>query len=146
MLPNILKYHWIGGVPLVAQWWRICPPRQETRVWSLVQEDPACHRATKPMHHSWACALESGSHSYWSLHPWACDLHREKLQQRDAGAQQCKECPQLTATIEECSNEDPAPKTNAFKKQKQWTGSFRFTSHSLGPVNLKTEFSLTWNL
>ena len=44
---------------LVVQWLRICLPIQGTRVWSLVLEDPACHRAAKPAHHSyWACALE----------------------------------------------------------------------------------------
>ena len=32
---------------LVAQWLRICLPMQGTRVRSLVQEDPTCHRATK---------------------------------------------------------------------------------------------------
>ena len=32
---------------------------QGTRVWALVQEDPTCRRATKPVHHNyWAWALE----------------------------------------------------------------------------------------
>ena len=39
---------------------------QETRVQSLVQEDPTCHGATKPMRHYWACALEPGTQSYWN--------------------------------------------------------------------------------
>ena len=34
---------------LVAQWSRICPPMLETRVRSLVREDPTCGRATQPM-------------------------------------------------------------------------------------------------
>ena len=34
---------------LVAQWWGICLPMQETRVWSPVWEDLICHRATKPV-------------------------------------------------------------------------------------------------
>ena len=34
---------------LVAQQYRICLPMQETRVPSLIQEDPTCHRATKSM-------------------------------------------------------------------------------------------------
>ena len=39
--------------------WRICLPMQGTRVWSLVQEDSACHRATKLVsHRCWAHALE----------------------------------------------------------------------------------------
>ena len=40
-------------------------PMQEIQVQSLVWEDPTCPRATKPKRHKyWACALESGSHSY----------------------------------------------------------------------------------
>ena len=40
---------------------------QETRIWSLAQEDPTCCQATKPMcHSSWAGSLESGSCYYWS--------------------------------------------------------------------------------
>ena len=37
---------------------------QETWVWSLVQEDPRCHRATQPVHHSsWSPSpLEPASH------------------------------------------------------------------------------------
>ena len=43
------------GTSLVAQWLRICLPMQGTRVWSLVQEDPTCHGATKPTcHNYWA--------------------------------------------------------------------------------------------
>ena len=34
---------------LVAQGWRICLPMQEARVQSLMQEDPTCCRATKPV-------------------------------------------------------------------------------------------------
>ena len=45
-----LKDHFLGF--LVAQWWRIRLPMPETRVQSLVQEDPTCRGATKPMHHS----------------------------------------------------------------------------------------------
>ena len=52
---------------LVAQWWRIHLPMQEMWVWSLVQEDPTCHGATKPVHrYYWPCALEPGSCNYWS--------------------------------------------------------------------------------
>ena len=43
---------------------------QEARVWSLVQEDPMCNGATKPMGHNyWACALEPGSRIYRVLSP-----------------------------------------------------------------------------
>ena len=39
--------------PQVAQWIRIRQPVQGTQVQSLDQEDPTCHRATKPMNHSY---------------------------------------------------------------------------------------------
>ena len=38
---------------LVAQWIRICLPMQETRIRSLVQEDPTCCGATKPVCHNY---------------------------------------------------------------------------------------------
>ena len=58
------------GTSLVAQWLRICLPRQGTRVRSLVREDPTCRGATKPVHHNyWACALEPASHNYWACMP-----------------------------------------------------------------------------
>ena len=41
------------GTSLVAQWLRICLPMQGTRVQALVQEDPTCHRATKPLRHNY---------------------------------------------------------------------------------------------
>ena len=43
------------GASLVAQWLRIRLPMQGTRVRALVQEDPTCRGATKPMRHNyWA--------------------------------------------------------------------------------------------
>ena len=40
---------------------------QETQVQSLIQEDPTCHRATKPVRlNYWACSLEQGSCNYWA--------------------------------------------------------------------------------
>ena len=38
---------------LVAQWLRIRLPMQGTWVRALVQEDPTCCRATKPMRHNY---------------------------------------------------------------------------------------------
>ena len=61
---------------LVAWWLRIHLPVQGTRVQSLVQEDPTCRRATKPVCHSyWACALEPVSHDYWVCEPQLLSLH-----------------------------------------------------------------------
>ena len=41
------------GTSLVAQWLRICLPMQGTRVRALAQEDPTCHKATKPVRHNY---------------------------------------------------------------------------------------------
>ena len=39
----------VQGLSLVVQWLRFRLPTQGTRVQSLVQEDPTCHGATKPV-------------------------------------------------------------------------------------------------
>ena len=63
---NIVRKQ-LNRTSLVAQWLRISLPIQETWVRSLVQEDPTCRGAIKPVRHNyWACALEPTSHSYWS--------------------------------------------------------------------------------
>ena len=55
----------MNGASLVVQWLRIRLLVQGTQVQALVQEDPTCHGATKPMHHNYrACALEPVSHNY----------------------------------------------------------------------------------
>ena len=55
------------GTSLVVQWLRIRLPVQGTWVQALVQEDPTCHGATKPVRHNyWACALEPLSHNCWA--------------------------------------------------------------------------------
>ena len=53
------KYEWgliingYEGASLVVQWLRIRLPMQGTWVQSLVQEDPTCRGATKPVHHNY---------------------------------------------------------------------------------------------
>ena len=37
----------------VGQWLRIRPPMQGTRIQALVQEDPTCRGATKPVCHNY---------------------------------------------------------------------------------------------
>ena len=80
----------LNGVSLVAQWLRIHLPMQGTRVRALVQEDPTCHRATKPV-----------CHNYWSPHtttteacmPRAGALQQEKPLQWEACALQRRVAP-----------------------------------------------------
>ena len=38
---------------MVAQWLRIRLPMQRTQIRALVQEDPTCRGATKPMSHNY---------------------------------------------------------------------------------------------
>ena len=74
----------IWWASLVVQWIRICLPMQGTWVWSLVQEDPSCRGATKPVRHNyWACALEPASHNCWSPCAWSpCSTTREATAMR----------------------------------------------------------------
>ena len=44
--------NWVG-TSLVAQWLRIRLPMQGTQVRALVQEDPTCCGATKPVRHNY---------------------------------------------------------------------------------------------
>ena len=46
------------------------PANAGARVQALVQEDPTCRGATKPMcYNYWVCALEPVSHNYWAQAP-----------------------------------------------------------------------------
>ena len=69
-IKNKIFKNMILGTSVVAQWLRIYLPMQGTWVRALVQEDPTCYGATKPVHHNyWACALEPASHNYWAHMP-----------------------------------------------------------------------------
>ena len=64
----------------------------ETWVRSLIQEDPTCLGATKPVcHNCWACALEPRSHSYWAhLQQLLKPAHpRARAPQLNRGASPC---------------------------------------------------------
>ena len=111
------------GTSLVAQWLRICLPMQGTWVWALVQEDPTCHAATKPMHHNyWACASEPASYNYWACVPQLLKpahlqpmLHnKEKPPPWEAHTPQWRIAPaRHNWRKPACSNEDPMqPKIN----------------------------------
>ena len=47
------KVRGIGRTSLVVQWFRIHLPVQETRVQSMLWEDPTINKATKPLHHNY---------------------------------------------------------------------------------------------
>ena len=91
---------------LVAQWWRIHLPMQETQVWFLVGEDPTYFRATKPM----GC-------NYWihvpqllrPMSPRACALRGVKSPQWEVCMLQLESSPCLLQLEESpCSSKDPA--------------------------------------
>ena len=52
-LRGLMRIKTHPGTSLVVQWLRICLPMQGTRVRALVQEDPTCRGATKPMRHNY---------------------------------------------------------------------------------------------
>ena len=86
------------GTSLVVQWLIICLPMQGTWVRALVQEDPTCCRATKPVRHNyWPCALEPLSHNYWARMPGTRAPQREATAMRSpcTAAKSCPHSPQL---------------------------------------------------
>ena len=97
-------------------WWSVIKnPPADTGDTSLIQEDPTCCGAAKPMRHSyWACALEPGKCNCWAHVPRACAPHQEKPLQWETLAPQLESSlhsPQLEKTP--CKNEQPAqPKIN----------------------------------
>ena len=63
---------------LVAQWLRICLPRQGTQVRALVWEDPTCRGATKPVRHNyWACVPRERTPQEKALQSEACAPQRK---------------------------------------------------------------------
>ena len=109
------------GTSLVAQWLRIHLPTQETRVRSLVWEDPTCRGETKPVRQNyWACALEPASHNYWAHVPQllkaAClepVLRNKRSHLNEKPAHRKKEQPPLAAT-----RESPRTATKTQRSQK----------------------------
>ena len=58
---------------------------QGTQVQALVQEDPTCRGATKPVRHNyWACTLEPACCNYWAHAPRAHARQQEKPPQWEA--------------------------------------------------------------
>ena len=50
---SVVVKSWGERASLMAQWLRILLPMQGTWVRALVQEDPTCHGATKPVCHNY---------------------------------------------------------------------------------------------
>ena len=97
----------------------------EMQVSSLIQEDPTCSGATKPMSHNYCtCALELGSRNCWAHVLRACALQQEKTLQWEVCTPQLESSPHLLQLEQSsfsllqlekspCSSKDPAqPKVN----------------------------------
>ena len=67
---------------LMVLWLRICLAMQELQVRSLIQEDPTCREATKPV-----------SHNYWARVPRSRALQQEKPRQWVACSKQQRVSP-----------------------------------------------------
>ena len=84
---------------------------QQTLVQSLIQEDPTCPGAAKPVgHNNWACDLDPRNHNYWSpcaLKPVLCNT-RSHCSEKPVHCTERSPCsPQLEKSPR--SNEDPTP-------------------------------------
>ena len=102
------RQHFLGGSLVKNN----CLRMQETQVWSLIQEDPTCRGAAKPVHRKyWACALEPGSCSCWSpcgLEP-VCHDKRSHCHEKPVN---CNERVALITTAQ--------PKINTIKKKDKY--------------------------
>ena len=82
-------------------WWlrsKECLPMQKTWVQSLIQEDPTCCRATKPVcHNYWVCVPQPMSHKYCAYVPQLLKptSPRARAQQREKSPQWEACAPQL---------------------------------------------------
>ena len=79
----------VYGTSLVVQWLRICLPMQGTPVLSLVWEDTTCHRATKPVHHT-----------YWGPYALEAMLYNKRSHLIRRPCTATREWPLLAATRE----------------------------------------------
>ena len=99
---DIYSFSKILRASLVVWWLRISLAMQGTGLQSLVWEDSACCRATKPMDHNcWACDLEPKSPNYCAhalqllkpVFPGGCAPQQEKPPQWDAHTLQLERSP-----------------------------------------------------
>ena len=121
---KLLKKYYFVGPSLVAQWWGIHLPMQETQVWSLIQKDPAFLEETEPVcHGNWACALQPALESWQAAtseptHLRAQALRRETTAEKPMStAWEQPRSPQLEESPG--SNEDPAQPKNKKNKIKK---------------------------
>ena len=76
---------------------------QGTQVWFLIQEDPTCRRATKPVHHN-----------YWAHMPRAHVPQEEKPRRWEAWATQAESSPSSSQLEEAHTAAKTQPKISKF--------------------------------
>ena len=103
------------GTSLVVQKLRIHLPMQGTQVWFLIQEDPTCCRATKPVHHN-----------YWAHMPRAHVPQEEKPLHWEAWATQAERSP-CSSQLEEAHTQQRRPSQKQIHK-------FKASSSPPGPL------------
>ena len=102
-------------------------PMQGTRVRALVQEDPTCHGATKPVcHNYWACALGPACHNSWArmlqlLKPARLEPMLSSKRSQCTSTKSSPRSPQLEKA--HAQQWGPNAAKNKFKKKKKKEGN-----------------------
>ena len=115
---------------------------QETRVWSLIWEDPTFLRATGPMYNYWACALKPRSLNYGSLSPRVHALQQEKPLQREVHLPQLESIPCLPQLEKSSNNEDPAQPTKKKFKERGGSSIYVFNKLNISFKNLNEPLNI----
>ena len=105
-LNSPIKRH--TGTSLVVQWLRVRLPMQGTGVRALVQEDPTCHGATKPV-----------CHNYWAHVPRAHAPQRERSLQWEARPPQWRVAPARCNWRKPTHSSEDSTQPKIKQKQKQ---------------------------
>ena len=115
------------GTSLVAQWLRIRLPMQGTWVQSLVQEDPTCCGATKPVRHNYrACTLEPTSHNYRARAPQLLKPTRlEPVLCKKKSPRTATESSPCSQQLETARAQQRRPDTSQKKKKKNKVINFK---------------------
>ena len=97
----------------MSQWQIICLPTQGKQVQFLVQEDPTCRGATKPMHHN-----------YWSPRPRAHASPQKEATAWEACALQLESSPRSLHLEQAYGQQQRAStaknKCNFLKRRRAW--------------------------
>ena len=121
---------------------------QETRVWSLIWEDPTCSRATRPEHNYYPvleslgiATTEPMRRNYWSR-PRACPLQHEKTLQWTAHSWPLESSPCLC----NYGKARVGSKTQQSQKSNKWRKFIKKKSIQVGITTNGVGYSLSQSL